>query len=92
MQFASYCRFLPESGDSASTLYFFRIILCRAIVLASCPLLALERSRKGNDTNIANETVRRCYYDDDTWRDLQKLKKEMDGDDLFHTAFTVQLP
>jgi FAD/FMN-containing dehydrogenase len=44
------------------------------------------------DTNIANETVRRCYYDDDTWRDLQKLKKEMDRDDLFHTEFTVQLP
>lgn len=43
------------------------------------------------DTNIANENIRRCYYDDDTWRDLQKLKKEMDGDDLFHTEFTVQL-
>jgi FAD/FMN-containing dehydrogenase len=44
------------------------------------------------DTNIANEAVRRCYYDDDTWRDLRKLKKEMDPDDLFHTSFTVQLP
>ena len=44
------------------------------------------------DTNLANEKIRRCYYDDDTWRDLQKLKKAMDGDDLFHTAFTVQLP
>jgi FAD/FMN-containing dehydrogenase len=44
------------------------------------------------DTNIANENVRRCYYDDDTWRDLQKLKKAMDGNDLFHTEFTVQLP
>ena len=44
------------------------------------------------DTDIANEKVRRCYYDDDTWRDLQKLKKEMDRDDLFHTTFTVQLP
>jgi FAD/FMN-containing dehydrogenase len=44
------------------------------------------------DTNLANEKVRRCYYDDDTWRDLQKLKKKVDGDDLFHTEFTVQLP
>ena len=44
------------------------------------------------DTDIAKENVRRCYYDDDTWRDLQKLKKAMDGDDLFHTEFTVQLP
>jgi hypothetical protein len=44
------------------------------------------------DTNIANEDVRKCYYDDDTWRDLQTLKKEMDGGDLFHTNFTVRLP
>jgi len=44
------------------------------------------------DTNLANEKIRRCYYDDDTWRDLQKLKNEMDPDDLFHTEFTVQLP
>src|SRR5262249_27653810 len=44
------------------------------------------------DTNLANEKVRRCYYDDGTWRDLQKLKKKVDGDDLFHTEFTVQLP
>ena len=44
------------------------------------------------DTNIANENVRRCYYDDDTWSDLQKLKKEMDRGDLFRTEFTVQLP
>jgi hypothetical protein len=44
------------------------------------------------DTNIADEAVRRCYYDDDTWRDLRKLKKEMDRDDLYHTSFTVQLP
>ena len=45
------------------------------------------------DTNIANENVRRCYYDDDTWRDLQKSEEqEMDRDDLFHTEFTVQLP
>jgi hypothetical protein len=36
--------------------------------------------------------VRKCHYDDDTWRDLQALKKAVDGDDLFHTEFTVQLP
>ena len=44
------------------------------------------------DTNMANEQVRKCYYDDATWRDLQKLKKQVDAGDLFHTAFTVQLP
>jgi FAD/FMN-containing dehydrogenase len=44
------------------------------------------------DTNLRNESVRRCYYDDDTWRDLQALKKAVDGGDLFHTEFTVQLP
>jgi hypothetical protein len=44
------------------------------------------------DTNIADENIRRCYYDDDTWKDLQKLKKAVDGDDLFHMEFTVQLP
>jgi len=44
------------------------------------------------DTNIAHENIRRCYYDDETWRDLQKLKKAVDGDDVFHTEFTVQLP
>jgi hypothetical protein len=44
------------------------------------------------DTNLRNESVRKCYYDDDTWRDLQALKKAVDGDDLFHTEFTVQLP
>ena len=40
------------------------------------------------DTNLRNESVRKCYYDD-TWR---ALKKAVDGDDLFHTEFTVQLP
>ena len=44
------------------------------------------------DTNIAHEHIRRCYYDDETWKDLQKLKKAVDGDDVFHTEFTVQLP
>ena len=44
------------------------------------------------DTNLRNESVRKCYYDDDTWRDLQALKKAVDGGDLFHTEFTVQLP
>src|SRR5262245_56614037 len=42
------------------------------------------------DTNISNERIRRCYYDDLTWSDLQKLKQEVDGDDMFHTEFTVQ--
>jgi hypothetical protein len=44
------------------------------------------------DTNLRNESVRKCYYDDDTWRDLQALKKTVDGNDLFHTEFTIQLP
>ena len=44
------------------------------------------------ETNLRNESVRKCYYDDDTWRDLQALKKAVDGGDLFHTEFTVQLP
>jgi hypothetical protein len=25
------------------------------------------------DTNLRSESVRKCYYDDDTWRDLQAL-------------------
>ncbi len=44
------------------------------------------------DTNMSNDHVRKCYYDDDTWRDLQALKQQVDADDLFHTEFTVQLP
>jgi hypothetical protein len=44
------------------------------------------------DTDISKESVRSWYYDDLTWNDLQKLKQEVDGDDLFHTEFTVQLP
>jgi FAD/FMN-containing dehydrogenase len=44
------------------------------------------------DTDISKEHVRRYYYDDATWKDLQKLKQQMDGGDLFHTEFTVQLP
>ena len=41
------------------------------------------------DINLRNG---RCYYDDDTLRDLQALKKAVDGGDLFHAEFTVQLP
>ena len=44
------------------------------------------------DTDISKESVRSWYYEDLTWNDLQKLKQEVDGDDLFHTEFTVQLP
>lgn len=44
------------------------------------------------DTDISKEEVRRWYYDDETWRDLQTLKQAVDRDDLFHTEFTVQLP
>jgi hypothetical protein len=44
------------------------------------------------DTDISKERVRKWYYDDLTWNDLQKLKQEVDGDDLFHTEFTVQVP
>lgn len=44
------------------------------------------------DTQIREESVRKCYYDDITWNSLQQLKKQVDTGDLFHTRFTVQLP
>jgi hypothetical protein len=44
------------------------------------------------DTHIREDIIRRYYYDDDTWRVLQQLKKSVDTEDLFHTRFTVQLP
>ena len=28
------------------------------------------------DADISKESVRRCYYDDDTWRDPQELKAD----------------
>lgn len=44
------------------------------------------------DVDISVEKIRKCYYDDETWKDLQSLKKQVDKGDLFHTEFTVQLP
>ena len=44
------------------------------------------------DTNISDEKIRKLYYDDDTWRSLQKVKESVDKEDLFHTEFTVQVP
>jgi FAD/FMN-containing dehydrogenase len=44
------------------------------------------------DTNISEPSVRKCYYDDVTWKGLQQLKKQVDAGDLFHTRFTVELP
>jgi hypothetical protein len=43
-------------------------------------------------TDISNEEIRKLYYDDNTWNSLQKVKKAIDQEDLFHTEFTVQLP
>lgn len=44
------------------------------------------------DTDIREDSIRKDYYNDDTWRGLQQLKKQVDAGDLFHTRFTVQLP
>lgn len=44
------------------------------------------------DTDISKSSIRKDYYDDATWSALQKLKKQVDAGDLFHTRFTVQLP
>ena len=44
------------------------------------------------DTDISKPSIRKDYYDDATWSALQKLKKQVDAGDLFHTRFTVQLP
>lgn len=44
------------------------------------------------DTKISDDKVRKYYYDDETWSSLQKVKKKVDSEDMFHTEFTVQLP
>ncbi|MGA2590008.1 MAG: FAD-dependent oxidoreductase [Bryobacteraceae bacterium] len=44
------------------------------------------------DTQIREDNIRKRYYDDETWRGLQQLKKQVDARDLFHTRFTVQMP
>ena len=45
------------------------------------------------DTNISNPDIRKMYYDsEEQYKKLQKLKKLVDPDDIFHTELTVQLP
>jgi hypothetical protein len=44
------------------------------------------------DTRIREDHVRKHHYDDETWRGLQQLKKQVDAGDLFYTRFTVQMP
>ena len=43
------------------------------------------------DTDISKPDLRKQYYDDATWNSLQKLKRQVDAGDMFHTEFTVQL-
>ena len=44
-------------------------------------------------TDMNDEKVRDCYYDDiDKYKRLQKLKKEVDPCDLFGSSFSVKLP
>jgi len=46
-----------------------------------------------DDTDISKQEVRQMYYDsEEQYVRLQKLKKEVDFSDLFHTELTVQLP
>lgn len=45
------------------------------------------------DTDMSKPAVENFYYDNPaTYARLQKLKKRVDPDDLFHTSFTVKLP
>jgi hypothetical protein len=44
------------------------------------------------DVRIRDDGIRKYYYDDETWRGLQRLKKQVNAGDLFQTRFTVQLP
>jgi hypothetical protein len=45
------------------------------------------------ETDITNESVRNCYYDDvAVYARLQQLKKKVDPDDLFHSRLSVKLP
>ena len=51
-------------------------------------LLAMAKER----TEYRHKTAALEEHRTDTWRGLQALKKAVDGGDLFHTEFTVQLP
>ncbi len=43
------------------------------------------------DTNISDPKIRQMYYDDEEqYKRLQKLKREVDPEDVFHTLLTVQ--
>jgi hypothetical protein len=45
------------------------------------------------DTHISDPKIRNMYYDnEEDYKELQKLKKKVDPDDVFHTDLTVQLP
>ncbi|MGB5055141.1 MAG: FAD-binding protein, partial [Nitrospirales bacterium] len=45
------------------------------------------------DTNMADPTIRKMYYDNDgVYKRLQELKRRVDPDDIFHTNLSVQLP
>ena len=45
------------------------------------------------DTNIRKTEIRQMYYPDlKVYEKLQKIKKEVDSQDVFHTSLTVKLP
>jgi len=45
------------------------------------------------DTDIRNDKIRKMYYDsDEQYQQLQRLKEEVDPNNIFHTTLTVQLP
>mmetsp|Transcript_19749 Transcript_19749/g.62168 ORF Transcript_19749/g.62168 Transcript_19749/m.62168 type:complete len:175 (-) Transcript_19749:301-825(-) len=50
------------------------------------------RQTWGSFGNIEMKEMWQHYYEETTWRRLQRLKQQVDPNDIFTTPFTVQLP